>query len=75
MIYINIFLIGKAVEDIASSEYLVKYHKIDASPAPYFNLDEEFKQDQFYTYLVLTEQMFQKDLKINWISYPVNTRN
>ena len=38
----HIFLIGKVVEDIASSEYLVKYHKIEASPAPYFNLDEEF---------------------------------
>ena len=38
----HIFLIGKVVEDIASSEYLVKYHKIDASPAPYFDLDEEF---------------------------------
>jgi phosphoribosylformylglycinamidine synthase len=38
----HIFLIGKVIEDIASSEYLVKYHKIEASPAPYFNLDEEF---------------------------------
>jgi phosphoribosylformylglycinamidine synthase len=38
----HIFLIGKVVEDIASSEYLVKYHKLDASPAPYFDLDEEF---------------------------------
>ena len=38
----HIFLIGKVVEDIASSEYLFKYHKIGASPAPYFNLDEEF---------------------------------
>ena len=38
----HIFLIGKVVEDIASSEYLVKYHKIEASPAPYFDLDEEF---------------------------------
>jgi phosphoribosylformylglycinamidine synthase len=38
----HIFLIGKVVEDIASSEYLVKYHKLEASPAPYFDLDEEF---------------------------------
>ena len=38
----HIFLIGKVVEDIASSEYLVKYHKIEASPAPYFDLDEEY---------------------------------
>lgn len=37
-----IFLLGKYTEDIASSEYLVSYHGIKASPAPYFNLDEEF---------------------------------
>ena len=39
----HVFLIGKVVDDIASSEYLVKYHKVEASPAPYFDLDEEFK--------------------------------
>ena len=39
----HVFLIGKVVEDISSSEYLVKYHKVEASPAPYFDLDEEFK--------------------------------
>ncbi len=36
-----VFLIGKCVEDIASSEYLVRHHKIDRSPAPYFELEEE----------------------------------
>jgi phosphoribosylformylglycinamidine synthase len=36
-----IFLLGKTVEDIASSEYLVRHHKIDRSPAPYFDLEEE----------------------------------
>ena len=36
-----IYLLGKSVEDIASSEYLVRHHKIDRSPAPYYNLDEE----------------------------------
>ena len=39
----HVFLIGKVVDDIASSEYLVKYHKVEASPAPYFDLDEEFE--------------------------------
>ena len=29
-----IMLIGKSVNDISSSEYLVKYHKVDASPTP-----------------------------------------
>ncbi|MEZ4739502.1 MAG: phosphoribosylformylglycinamidine synthase subunit PurL [Flavobacteriales bacterium] len=36
-----IFLLGRTVEDIASSEYLVRHHKIDRSPAPYFDLEEE----------------------------------
>ena len=36
-----IYLLGKSVEDIASSEYLVRHHKIERSPAPYFDLDEE----------------------------------
>ncbi|MFK8045491.1 MAG: phosphoribosylformylglycinamidine synthase subunit PurL [Crocinitomicaceae bacterium] len=36
-----IFLVGETVNDIASSEYLVSYHGIEASPAPYFNLDKE----------------------------------
>ena len=36
-----IILIGKSVNDIASSEYLVKYHNVDASPTPYFDLIEE----------------------------------
>ena len=36
-----IYLLGKSTEDIASSEYLVRHHKIDRSPAPFFDLDEE----------------------------------
>lgn len=37
-----IFILGDSVNDIASSEYLAKYHKIDASPAPHFDLEKEF---------------------------------
>lgn len=37
-----IFLLGEIVEDIASSEYLYSYHKIEASPAPYFDLEKEY---------------------------------
>ncbi len=37
-----IFLVGKSRDDINSSEYLNYIHNIDHSPAPYFNLDEEF---------------------------------
>tara|TARA_B110000305_G_scaffold63355_1_gene70409 strand:- start:10850 stop:13108 length:2259 start_codon:yes stop_codon:yes gene_type:complete len=38
-----IFLIGNYKEDISSSEYLATYHGVKASPAPYFDLDEEFR--------------------------------
>ncbi len=41
-----IFQIGKTVNDIASSEYLYSYHNVKASPAPYFNLEEEFAMQQ-----------------------------
>lgn len=37
-----IYLLGKSQNDIASSEYLFSFHKIKNSPAPYFNLEEEF---------------------------------
>jgi phosphoribosylformylglycinamidine synthase len=37
-----IFLIGQSQNDIASSQYLVSEHGVKASPAPYFNLNEEY---------------------------------
>jgi phosphoribosylformylglycinamidine synthase len=37
-----IYLLGKQVNDIASSEYLFSFHKIKNAPAPYFNLEEEY---------------------------------
>lgn len=37
-----IYLIGHSHNDIASSEYLYSFLGIKASPAPYFNLDEEY---------------------------------
>ena len=37
-----IYVIGKQVNDIASSEYLYSWHKVKLSPAPYFNLEEEY---------------------------------
>jgi phosphoribosylformylglycinamidine synthase II len=36
-----IFILGKSIDDISSSEYLVRHHKVHNSPAPYFNLEEE----------------------------------
>ncbi len=37
-----IYLIGESKNDISSSEYVFSYHKIKNTPAPHFNLDEEF---------------------------------
>lgn len=50
-----IFLIGNYTEDIASSEYLASYHGIKASPAPYFNLQEEFEMQQAIKGLIANE--------------------
>jgi phosphoribosylformylglycinamidine synthase len=36
-----IYLLGKSTDDIASSEYLVRHHGIERSPAPFFDIDEE----------------------------------
>lgn len=41
-----IFLIGRSIEDISSSEYLVSYHQVEKSPAPFFDLEEEYKVQQ-----------------------------
>lgn len=41
-----IYLIGDPKEDISSSEYLVHYHGIKESPAPSFDLDEEFQMQE-----------------------------
>jgi len=42
-----IYLVGKSVNDISSSEYLVSFHGIKKSGAPYFDLNEELKVHQF----------------------------
>ncbi|MEY4383701.1 MAG: hypothetical protein RI995_1243 [Bacteroidota bacterium] len=41
-----IYLVGKSVNDIASSEYLYSYQKVKASPAPAFDLAYEQKVQQ-----------------------------
>ncbi len=38
-----IYLLGAQKNDIASSEYVYSFQKIKATPAPYFNLDEEYE--------------------------------
>lgn len=42
----SIYLIGYSKNDISSSEYLYSYHNIKNTPAPAFNLDEEFEVQQ-----------------------------
>ncbi len=39
----NIFQIGRATDDIGSSEYLEFFHEISDSPLPEFDIDEEIK--------------------------------
>lgn len=51
-----IFIIGEAVECIASSEYLYSYHNFKKSPAPYFNLEKEYET------LQVVRSLIQKDL-------------
>jgi phosphoribosylformylglycinamidine synthase II len=41
-----IYLLGESKNDIGSSEYLHKICGVEFSPAPYFNLDEEFDLHQ-----------------------------
>lgn len=47
-----ILLIGQQHNDIASSEYLHKLKCVEYSPAPYFNLDEEYATQQFIYQLI-----------------------
>jgi phosphoribosylformylglycinamidine (FGAM) synthase-like enzyme len=47
-----IYLIGESQNDIASSQYLASYHKIAASPAPYFDLDTEYDIHQVIKQLI-----------------------
>jgi len=53
-----IYLLGDSHDDIASSQYLVKYHKVNNSPAPYFDLDKEYDLQQV-TYHLITSNVLQ----------------
>jgi phosphoribosylformylglycinamidine synthase subunit PurL len=41
-----IYLIGQSRNDIGSSQYLVSQHNVQYSPAPHFELDEEYNMHQ-----------------------------
>ncbi|MEY4336368.1 MAG: phosphoribosylformylglycinamidine synthase subunit PurL, partial [Bacteroidota bacterium] len=47
-----IYLIGKVSNDIHSSEYLHKIVGVELSPAPYFDLEEEFAMQQCVSKLI-----------------------
>jgi phosphoribosylformylglycinamidine synthase len=47
-----ILLIGKQQNDIGSSEYLHKLKKVEFSPAPYFDLDEELAVQNFVSAII-----------------------
>jgi len=48
----TIVLIGQQQNDIGSSEYLHKLNAVEYSPTPYFDLEEEFKVQQFVTAII-----------------------
>jgi phosphoribosylformylglycinamidine synthase II len=47
-----IYLVGASQNCIAASEYLASFLKIKNSPAPYFNLDEEYELQQVVKALI-----------------------
>jgi phosphoribosylformylglycinamidine synthase len=50
-----IFVLGECTDDIASSEYLVAYHGIKASPAPHFDLQKEWEVQEVVKGLIQSE--------------------
>jgi phosphoribosylformylglycinamidine synthase len=52
-----IFILGNCTNDISSSEYLVAHHGMKKSPAPYFNLDEEYNLHQVIIQLINSESI------------------
>lgn len=47
-----IFILGESRNDLGSSEYLSSMHKIPVSPAPYFDIEEEYKVQQCVKHLI-----------------------
>lgn len=50
-----IYMIGASKNDFSSSEYLHKLLGVEYSPAPYFEIDEEFKVQQLAKQLIKTK--------------------
>lgn len=54
-----IYLLGESRNDISSSEYLMKWHKVKASPAPWFDIDTEVRLNK------LLQQLISKNLIVS----------
>ncbi|TAE83404.1 MAG: phosphoribosylformylglycinamidine synthase subunit PurL, partial [Bacteroidetes bacterium] len=50
-----IYLIGSSKNDIASSQYLVSQHQVQLSPAPAFDLEEEYQVQQATSKLIAAD--------------------
>ncbi|MFT3747209.1 MAG: phosphoribosylformylglycinamidine synthase subunit PurL [Agriterribacter sp.] len=47
-----IYLLGEVNDDINSSEYIHKLHKVEYSPVPHFDLEEEYRLQQTVSKLI-----------------------
>lgn len=47
-----IYLVGESRNDISSSEYLYSFHNIKNTPAPHFNLEEEYQVQKSITGII-----------------------
>lgn len=52
-----IFMVGRSKNDLACSEYLRKIHGIEETPAPYFDLEEEFQVQQAVKELIKDDRI------------------
>ncbi len=50
-----IYLVGQSRNDINSSEYIHKLHGVEYSPAPHFNLEEEYRLQQAVSELIKSD--------------------
>lgn len=48
----SLFMLGSSQNDIGSSEYLYSFHGIKNSPAPHFDLEEEFRVQELVKELI-----------------------
>ena len=52
-----VYLVGESKNDISSSEYLYSFHKVKNTPAPYFDLDTEYKVQHAVTALIRSKSV------------------